>query len=173
MVNWKYNPEDYGKIKTITPDNYRVRIENAEEQVSKKGNDMIKLTLKVSGFNQKLFEYIVFPSAPAKDASEDFKEKYNWAVQKTNDRLGQVFDSFNIEQGNLNVMNWQGKVGAVNVKHQLDAEGNMQARVNFFIKRNKQDLLPAWQENPVRQAVQPQTNVNADMVDPNDNDCPF
>ena len=167
MVNWKYNPEDYGKIKTITPDNYRVRIEKAEEQVSKKGFDMIKLTIKVSGHNQKVFEYIAFPplEAPANPAE---KEKYDNWVQSTNNKLGSIFDSFGITPGDLNVMNWQGKVGAAKITNELDNQGNMQNRVKSFIKRDQQGLLPPWQESAVRPA-----NVNADMVDPNDNDCPF
>ena len=158
MINWSYNPEDYGRIKPITPGNYRVRIEKAEEQVSKSGRDMIKMTLKVSGHNQLIFHYFVFvPEYP----------------EMTNDRLGRIFDSFGIEPGNLNVFSWQGKVGAAEITNEVDNQGNMQSRIHFFIKREQQGLLPPWQEKPVKQATQPQTNVNADMVDPNDNDCPF
>ena len=153
MINWSYNPEDYGRIKPITPGNYRVRIEKAEEQVSKSGRDMIKMTLKVSGHNQLIFHYFVFvPEYP----------------EMTNDRLGQIFDSFGIEPGNLNVLDWKGKVGAAEIKNEVDNQGNMQNRINFFIKRDKQASLPAWQENPVRQA-----KVNTEMVDPDGNDCPF
>ena len=167
MIDWKYNPEDYGKIKPITPGQYRVRIDDAEEQVSKKGYDMIKMTLKVSGYNQKVFEYLAFPpkEAPTNNAE---REKYDNWVQSTNNKLGQIFDSFGIEPGNLNVLDWKGKVGAAEIKNEVDNQGNMQNRINFFIKRDKQASLPAWQENPVRQA-----KVNTEMVDPDGNDCPF
>ena len=152
MINWTYNPEDYGKIKPITPGQYRVRIESAEEQVSKTGRDMIKLTLKVSGQNQLVYHYFVFlPDNP----------------EMKNDKLGRIFDSFGIEPGNLNVLDWKGKVGAAEISNEVDNQGNIQSRVKFFIKRKNQATLPAWQENPVRQGV-----VNPEMVNPDD-DCPF
>jgi len=153
MINWTYNPEDYGKIRPITPGQYRVRIESAEEQVSKTGRDMIKLTLKVSGHNQLVYHYFVFlPDNP----------------EMTNDRLGRIFDSFGIKPGDLNVLNWKGKVGAAEISNEPDNNGNLQSRVKFFIKRDKQGFLPAWQENPVRQAT-----VNSEMVNPNSYEPPF
>ena len=148
MINWSYNPEDYGKIKPVTPGQYRVRIDNAEEQVSKTGRDMIKMTLKVSGYNQKVYHYFVFlPDNP----------------EMTNDKLGRIFDSFGITPGDLNVLNWKGKVGAAEISNETDNQGNMQSRVKFFIQRKNQNSLPAWQENPVRQG---------EMVNPDD-DFPF
>ena len=148
MINWSYNPEDYGKIKPVTPGQYRVRIDNAEEQVSKNGKDMIKMTLKVSGYNQKVYHYFVFlPDNP----------------EMTNDKLGRIFDSFGITPGDLNVLNWKGKVGAAEISNETDNQGNMQSRVKFFIQRKNQNSLPAWQENPVRQG---------EMVNPDD-DFPF
>ena len=156
MINWKYNPEDYGKIRPITPGQYRVRIEDAEEAVSKNtGKDMIKLTLKVSGYNQKVFHYIVFNTENQE------------AIERTNDNLGRIFDSFNIEPGNLNVLDWKGKVGAAEISNREDNQGNMQSNVKFFIKRNKQDSLPAWQEGTTR------SNVNPKMVNPDDGNFPF
>ena len=152
MINWSYNPEDYGKIRPITPGQYRVRIESAEEQVSTTGKDMIKMTLKVSGQSTKIFHYFVFiPDKP----------------EMTNDKLGRIFDSFGITPGDLNVLNWKGKVGAAEISNETDNQGNMQSRVKFFIQRKNQNSLPAWQENPVRQA-----SVNSEMLNPDD-DCPF
>ena len=158
MVNWIYNPADYGKPRIITPGNYRVRIEKAEEQVAKTGKDMIKMTLKVSGQKNLVYHYFVFlPEDP----------------EKTNDRLGQIFDSFGIEPGNLNVFSWQGKVGAAKIINEPDNQGDMQNRVHLFIKRDKQGLLPPWQETPMKQSASAQANVNAEMVNPDDNNCPF
>jgi len=153
MINWEYNPKDYGKIEPITPGDYRVRIEKAEEQVSKSsGKDMIKLTLKVSGHSQKAFTYIVFDNTSDEGRA------------RTNRTLRSFFDSFGIEPGNFNTYEWEGKVGAVQILNET-YNGTLQTKVGFFIYRDKQDSLPAWQENPVR--------VNPEMVNPNDNDCPF
>ncbi len=150
MINWSYNPEDYGKIKPIKPGNYRVRIEEAEEQVSKTGRDMIKMTLKVSGQSTKIFHYFVFLQE---------------LPEVTNDKLGRIFDSFGITPGDLNVLNWKGKVGAAEISNETDNQGNLQSRVKFFIKRDQQGLLPAWQENPTR--------INSDMLNPDSDEPPF
>ena len=68
-------------------------------------------------------------------------------VEITNDNLGRIFDSFNITQGNFNLQDWKGKVGAADIKNEPDNKGNMRATVNYFIQRSKQDDLPAWQEH--------------------------
>ena len=150
MINWQYNPEDYNKITPITPGTYRVRIENAEEQVSKTGRDMIKMTLKVSGHNQFVWHYLVFIQENA---------------QMTNDRLGRIFDSFDITPGDMNLEHWKGKVGAAEIKNEVDDQGTMQTRIKFFIQHSKQDGLPMWQEHPVKQI---NTNTNPDMFNPDD-----
>ena len=156
MISWKYNPEDYGRIRPITPGQYRVRIEDAEEQVSKNtGKDMIKLTLKVSGYNQKVFHYVVF--------SNENEE----AIERTNNNLGRIFDSFGIESGNLNVFDWKGKVGAAEIDNREDNQGNMQSNVKFFIKRDKQGTLPPWREHPMKK------NMNPEMVNTDDSEVPF
>ena len=166
MVNWTYNPEDYGKIKPIEPGRYRVRIEKAEEMKSKSGKDMIRLMLKVSGFNQNIFEHIVFPIEPEIKAGKEYEE-YKKQVYYTNNKLGRIFDSFDIEPGNLNVFSWQGKVGAAEIKNEVDNQGNMQSSVKFFLKRKEQDSLPAWQEGATK------NNVNPNMVNANDGFAPF
>ena len=85
MPNWNYDASDYnpdGHFTPIPPGEYRVRIEAAEETTSKAGNEMIKLTLAVSGMNSKLWYYLVFPNAT--DA--------NFAQRKmmTNQSLGEI-----------------------------------------------------------------------------------
>lgn len=153
MVSWKYNPEDYGRIKPIEPGQYRVRIEKAEDTVSKNtGKDMIKLTLKVSGYNQFIWHYIVF------DPNN---------VERTNNNLGRIFDSFEIEPGNLNVLAWQGKVGAADIKNEVDNRGEMRSAINFFLRRKDQAGLPPWQEH------QTKSNVNSEMVNADDGLSPF
>ena len=161
-MNWVYNPENYGRIKPIEPGRYRVRIEKAEEVVSKNtGKDMIKLTLKVSGHNQLIWNYIVFPMKDA-HGNIDPEEK-----ERTDNSLGRIFDSFNIEPGNMNIASWQGKVGAAEIDNRTDDQGNLRSNVKFFLKRNQQAGLPPWQEH------QTKANVSSEMVNPDDELPPF
>ena len=143
-INWNFNSEDVEEFALVAPGDHRVRIAAAEETVSKSGNDMIKLTLDVSGSGSKLFYYLVFMPDN---------------TTMTNTNLKRLWDSFGIDSGNLNTASWVGKVGAVRVKHE-DYNGDPQARVSYFIARNKQDALPAWQGNdavftPVANAAVP------------------
>ena len=133
MIEWKYNPEDYGRIKTVDPGRYRVRIEEAEESQSKaSGKQMIRMKLKVSGQPGVVWHYMVFnPENP----------------EQTNNNLGAIFDSFGITPGNFNLFDWRGKVGAAEITNRTDQQGNLQANVRYFIRRDRQDELPSWQEN--------------------------
>lgn len=127
---WEFKREEQNF--SIIPEGvHRVRIDEAERQVSKSGKDMIKLTLAVSGYNSHLFHYIVFlPDRP----------------EITNRNLTQLFDSFTgIKPGDCNEVNWVGKVGAAKVKHE-EYNGDMVPRVGYFIKASKAKNLPAWQE---------------------------
>ncbi len=141
MLSWKYNPENYNadgnSYQLVPPGQYRVRIEDAEETISKaSGKDMIKLTLKVSGYEGHIWYYQVLDGSTAEKR------------RNTDNRLGQIFDSFNIPQGDMNLENWKGKVGAANIKNELDNKETMRAVISWFIQRSKQDELPAWQEHP-------------------------
>lgn len=155
MLNWKYNPENYNtENQLVLPGQYRVRIESAEEQTSKTGKPMIKLTLKVSGTNSRIWYYMVFDDSTPE------------ARQWTDSRLGRIYDSFNITPGNLNLYDWKGKVGAAEIKNEPDNQGTMRAAIKHFIQRNKQDILPAWQEHPT-------AKVNPEMTDFEDDLPPF
>lgn len=106
---------------------HRVRIENAEKAVSKNsGNDMLVLKMEVSGCKAHIWRYIPF--------LEDRPEV-------TNRMLTEMFDSFDIEDGNFNLASYVGKAGAAMVKH--DEQGR--AKVSYFIKKSQQDDLPPWQ----------------------------
>lgn len=131
-INWQFNASDYEETSfTLIPiGNHRCRIAEVEETKSKSGNDMIKITLDVSGYNSTLWYYLVFMPDNAK---------------MTNQKLGELWDSFGIKQGDMNFKSWVGKVGACRVKHELYEDEN-QARLHYFIKRDKQSDLPAWQE---------------------------
>ena len=145
----KYNPEDYRKneFPLIPEGDYRVRIEDAEETTSHAGNNMIKLTLAVSGYNSKIWYYIVL-----KDNTQEDVEKTNW-------RLGRIFESFNIVEGNMFLSDWRGCVGGARIKHSEDVNGKEQAVIQYFLYRDKVNNLPAWQEKS------PQGNINPDMMD--------
>lgn len=134
MIRWKFDANQYDPNKSfelIPVGDHRVRIETVEEQISKNtGYEMFKLTLSASGYGSKLFHYVVFmPDRP----------------EITNQNLGTIFDSFGIQQGNMNIYEWQGKVGAARVKHE-QYDGKPQAKIAYFLLRSKQGDLPPWQE---------------------------
>ena len=155
MVNWKFNPENYNaeSYQLVPPGKYRVRIEDAEEQVSKSGKDMVRLTLKVSGYNSRIWYYLVFDGTTAE------------ARARTDDKLGQIFNSFELQPGDLNLEHWKGKVGAATIKNELDNKETMRAVVSWFIRRDKQEELPAWQEHAP-------AKIDPQAFNP-DEECPF
>lgn len=127
---WQYKREEK-TFEQIPEGNYRVRIKQADKAMSKKGNDMLTLQLEVSGSKQILYHYITFM---------DDKPEI------TNRMLTQFFDAFpGISEGDFNMKNWIGKVGACKVKHE-EYNGNMQAKVHYFISADRQKDLPPWKE---------------------------
>ena len=132
MINWNFNSNDYEEqsFKPIPVGDHRVRIASAEEQTSSKGNQMIKLVLEVSGHNATIWHYIVFMPENQK---------------LTNQKLGELFNSFGIQQGNFNLQTWIGKVGAAKVKHEL-YDGETQPKISYFIGKDRQEKLSAWVE---------------------------
>ena len=132
MINWNFNSNDYEEqsFKPIPVGDHRVRISSAEEQTSNSGNQMIKLVLNVSGYNSTIWHFIVFMPDNQK---------------LTNQKLGELWNSFGIPQGNFNLQEWVGKVGAAKVKHE-DYNGEPNAKIAYFINKDRQDKLPAWKE---------------------------
>lgn len=131
-MEWTFNADDYEeKDFTVLPvGDYRVRIKEVERSTSKNsGNEMIKLTLEVSGSNSLLWNYIVFMTN---------------APQKTNQMLGVFFNSFGMAP-DMDEQHWIGKVGAARVKHE-EYNGEMQAKIAYFLTRKKQETMPAWVE---------------------------
>lgn len=129
MGNWDYKREE---TKRLEPGEYRVEILSAEETVSKSGNDMLVITVKPNGSNIKIQNYIV-------------KNEY------FNRNMTQLFDSFNIEEGNFDLLTWPGAVGAAKLKE--DENGYL--KVAWFIDEKKAEKLPAWVgPMPERQTVE-------------------
>ena len=145
----KYNPDDFrdDDFPLIPEGNYRVRIENAEEATSHAGNNMIKLTLAVSGYNTKIWYYLVLNGNTPED------------TLKTNRRLNSIFSSFDIVKGNMHLSDWRGCVGGAKIIHEEDNFGKEQAKIQYFLYRNAVNKLPAWQERFS------QGNINPDMMD--------
>lgn len=135
MINWNFDAKNVEEtsFELIAKGDHRVRISNAEETKSKNGNDMIKITLDVSNYSGKLFNYLVFMPD-------------NKAMTDTN--LSRFWESFGIPVGNLNVASWIGKIGACRVKHELYND-EQQARVAYFLDKKKQETLPQWIEKSV------------------------
>ena len=153
MVNWNFNAADYEEtsFKPIPIGDHRVRIASAEEQTSSSGRQMIKLVLDVSGYSSTIWHFIVFMPDNQK---------------LTNQKLGELWNSFGIPQGNFNLNSWVGKVGAAKVKHE-DYNGEPNAKIAYFINKTKQDKLPAWQETS-------NVNVISDFMPVDDpGDLPF
>ena len=122
---------------TIPAGDHRVVIDSAEKAVSKSGNDMLVIKLRVSGYNSMIWHYIVFMDAHP---------------EITNRNLTQLFDSFDIADGDFNLDGWVGKAGAAHTK--IDDQGY--AKVSYFIHKNKQDKLPPWKgELPVPRGFTP------------------
>ena len=132
MVNWNFNAADYEEqsFKPIPIGDHRVRIASVEEQTSGSGRQMIKLVLDVSGYSSTIWHFIVFMPENQK---------------LTNQKLGELFNSFGIQQGNFNLQQWIGKVGAAKVKHET-YNNEPSAKIAYFINKDRQDKLPAWQE---------------------------
>lgn len=143
MINWNFNSNDYQEtsFKPIPVGDHRVRISSVESGSTSTGKQMIKLVLDVSGHNGKIFHNLVL----------------NPENQKlTNQKLGELFDSFGIQPGNFNLPTWIGKTGAAKVKHE-EYNGNTNPKVNYFISKVKQEKMPAWAEPSNLAAVTGQT----------------
>ncbi len=130
-MSWDYKREET-QFQVIPEGKHRIRIKSAEKAISKMGRDMLALQFEVSGYNSTLYHYIVF--------LDDRPEI-------TNRMLTQFFDSFkDIEDGNFNMQSWIGKAGACQVVHEEDQFGEKRARIRYFIRADKQDDLPPWQD---------------------------
>lgn len=135
------------QFESIPAGDHRVVIDSAEQAVSKNGNDMLVIKMRVSGYSSMLWNYIVFM---------DDKPEI------TNQKLTQLFDSFGIEDGNFNLASYTGKSGAAHVK--IDENGY--PKVAWFIHKDKQDNLPPWKGDMPKTAQNGFAEVKPD-------DCPW
>ena len=158
MANWTFDATQYEEqdFSIIPVGDHRVRIDDVAERVSGKGNDMYEITLAVNGYNSKLWFYLVLDRNDPK---------------KTNQRLGEFFDSFGIADHSMGSgKQWIGKVGAVRVKHE-EYNGNMSAKVAYVINRKKQDKLEPWKVMTSNGIAIPKLTPNAPTI--NAEELPF
>lgn len=135
------------KRKEIEPGIHRVCITDVKESVSSKGNPMLIITVQPSGSNIKINHYIV-------------KNDY------FNENLTDLYDSFDIPEGDFNYLSWIGAVGAA----RLIEDSNGYLKVKRFVDRSRQNDLPEWEgEMPERQTV----NKSFAEVSVEDEDLPF
>lgn len=128
MNPWNYTREESTKV---TAGDYRVEIVDAEEKLSKTDKRMIVISLKINGSSIVVNDYIV---------------EGDWFNRKAT----QIFDSFNIEEGNFNLLTWKGAIGAARFKE--DENGYL--KVYYYINKKQAEKLPAWVgEKPERQTV--------------------
>ena len=159
MINWKFDPDEYveQEFTTIPAGDHRVRINDVVPKNFSSGNEGFEITLDVSGYSSKLWFYLVF------DAND---------TKKTNQRIGQFFESFDIADFDLShFKGWIGKIGGVRVKHE-PYNGEDRPKVAFCIARRNQDKLPPWKGDNMApaQTVAPVGNFR-DLAD--DEELPF
>lgn len=126
---WHFRREE-STFAQVPVGKHRIRIYAAEKATSKAGNDMLALQFEVSGCTSMLYHYIVFlPDRP----------------EITNRNLTQFFDSFlGIREGDFNLQNWIGQVGACTVV--VDKNDETRTRLGYFIPAEKAEELPPWKE---------------------------
>ena len=159
-ISWNYNSADYeeNNFAPIPAGDHRVRIAKVEEKTSRTGNAMLEIVLDVSGYSSSLWYYLVFMSDNPK---------------MTNQKLGQVFDSFGIQPGNMNTASWVGKVGGARTKIEK-YNGEDSAKISYFLSRAKVEKLPEWKETAGKASVMGAGVIaEANMVDIPDEDLPF
>ena len=158
MVQWSFDESQYkegGDFPLLPIGDYRLRIAEVEEKTSKNGNDMFEIKLDVSGQECKLFYNLVFLPGNA---------------QMTNQRIGEICDSFGIPKGDPNLIKTVGigKVGGARIKHE-DYNGEKRAKVHYFLTGPRKDNLPAWIEPegtgaPTPVAVGQPVNIPMDEI---------
>lgn len=158
---WSYTRDESTGFNTKVPEgDHRIRIKSAEKAVSKSGSDMLALQFEVSNYKDAIiYHYIVF----LQDRPEI-----------TNRNLTQFFDAFpGIQDGDFNLDHYVGKVGAAHVKHE-EYNGSTNAKIQYFIKADKQQGLPAWVE-PGNAAASIKSDANGFMDIPagTDEELPF
>lgn len=147
MANWIFDANDVEEreFAPIPEGNHRVRVLNVEEQCSRTQKQMLKLTLEVSGYSSKVWDYLVF------DGSDEAARK------RTNTKINQIAQSFGVNP-NAVVQQMQlliGKVGGVRIKHD-NYNGEVSSKVSYYLDAKKTAELPPWKNAGSANAVSAQ-----------------
>lgn len=160
-IEWNYNSEDYEEkdYSPIPVGDHRVRIASVAEKKFSSGNEGFEIVLDVSDYNSSLWLYMVLMPDNEK---------------LTNQKLGAFFDSFGINDHNLNnYKQWVGKTGGVRVKHE-EYNGDMTAKVHYCLSKKKQETLPQWKEMRTEKLTNNATAPNmSGFTEMTDNDFPL
>lgn len=151
---WNYQRTESTQFAEIPEGRYRALIDSAEKAVSKSGNDMLVIKMRVSGQTSSIWYYISF--------LEDRPEI-------TNRMLTQLFDSFGIEEGNFNLASYVGKAGGIQVKH--DDQGR--ARISYLLSKKQQEELPPYVGDAVKAPAKVDQNGYMEIPESGDDEIPF
>jgi len=131
MSSW-FDPNSYTPEPAFRPipvGDHRVRIVEVEETKSRAGAPMLKLTLEVSGYKGKLFDYIV---------------QNEWAQKKVGEILESAALLERIKAKGFSPNLLKLAAGGVKVTHE-DYNGEASAKVAYWLRRSKVNELPPWQ----------------------------
>lgn len=151
MTDWSFyykREESKGSSKKAVG-NLRCVITEAGTQTSKAGKDMIVVSVKPSGSDFSVKNYMV-------------KNEY------FNRNMTSFFDSFkSIEDGNFDFISWIGAEGAAHFV--LDENGY--SKVKYFISADRAENLPPFEgTKPEKIEV---TSIEKEFSDVNEDDLPF
>jgi len=147
MSHWDdYKPEVNSNA---TTGKRRCVVVDAEETISKSsGKPMWVITVTPNGSKARVNNYIV-------------KNEY------FNRNMTSFFDSFGIERGNFNKLEWINAMGAAN----FDTDENGYLKVKWFLSPKQAENLPPWEgEVPERQTV---TEIGGFEEIEDDGELPF
>lgn len=139
MSNWSdYKPE----VSAAKEGKNRCVLVEAEETASKSsGNPMIVVTVTPNGSKAKVKHYIV-------------KNEY------FNRNMTSLFDSFEIERGNFNMLEWANALGAAD----FGVDDNGYLKVKWFLSPKQAEDLPPW-DGPV-----PERQTVSDLMEMEEDD---
>lgn len=146
-MNWNYQREEQ-QSSTQFVGKRRCVIVDVEETTSKSGKNMIVVTVKPSGCEFKVKQYIV--------EGEYF-----------NRNMTSFFDSFKeIPEGDFNYIGWIGAEGAAD----FALDDNDYLKIKYFISAERAENLPPFEgTKPERQVV---TKIDG-VTDDSDDDLPW
>ena len=130
-----FNPDEYEErsFEPLPAGNYRMRIDNVDQKMSKSGNPYWQIELAVSGDNRKIWHTITY-----------MKDN----MKMTGEKLKAFFAAFGITNYDLNQwQKWAGHTGGARTKI-VPAQNGYEAKadIHYFLKPEETAKLPAWQE---------------------------